>query len=122
MFNKKIIFSILITLLNFKVYSFDIKAPSVVLQDFLSGEILFEKDADREIYPASMTKIMTSIIAFEMLKNGEINLDDKFYLPLCDFLSMLDEVNPNFTPKIYYEQSMNYPELYKEHLDLMNNV
>ncbi len=78
MFNKKIIFSILITLLNFKVYSFDIKAPSVVLQDFLSGEILFEKDADREIYPASMTKIMTSIIAFEMLKNGEINLDDKF--------------------------------------------
>ncbi len=54
--------------------------------------------------------------------NEYINLDDKFYLPLCDFLSMLDEVNPNFTPKIYYEQSMNYPELYKEHLDLMNNV
>ena len=78
MFNKKIIFSIFISLINFKVYSFDIKAPSVVLQDFLSGEILYEKDADREIYPASMTKIMTSIIAFEMLKNGEINLDDKF--------------------------------------------
>ena len=78
MFNKKIIFSILISLINFKVYSFDIKAPSVVLQDFLSGEILYEKDADREIYPASMTKIMTSIIAFEMLKNGEINLDDKY--------------------------------------------
>ena len=33
-----------------------------------SGEILFEKDADREIYPASMTKIMTSIIAFELIK------------------------------------------------------
>jgi len=57
--------------------SFDIKAPSVILQDFLSGEILFEKDADREIYPASMTKIMTSIIAFDLLKKGEINLDDK---------------------------------------------
>ena len=78
MFNRKIIFSIFISLINFKAYSFDIKAPSVVLQDFLSGEILYEKDADREIYPASMTKIMTSIIAFEMLKNGEINLDDKF--------------------------------------------
>ena len=49
-----------------------------MLQDFLSGEILYEKDADREIYPASMTKIMTSIIAFEMLQRGEINLDDKF--------------------------------------------
>ncbi len=78
MFKKKIIFLILFSLFNFKVYAFDIKAPSVVLQDFLSGEILYEKDADREIYPASMTKIMTSIIAFEMLQRGEINLDDKF--------------------------------------------
>ena len=78
MFNKKIIFVIFLLLLNFKSNAFDIKAPSVVLQDFLSGEILYEKDADREIYPASMTKIMTSIIAFEMLKNGEISLDDKF--------------------------------------------
>ncbi len=58
--------------------SFDIKAPSVILQDYLSGEILFEKDAEREIYPASMTKIMTSIIAFDLLKKGEISLDDKF--------------------------------------------
>ena len=78
MFKTKIKFSILFLLINFKAYSFDIKAPSVILQDFLSGEILYEKDADREIYPASMTKIMTSIIAFEMLKNNEINLDDKF--------------------------------------------
>ena len=78
MFKTKIIFSILFLLINFKAYSFDIKAPSVILQDFLSGEILYEKDADREIYPASMTKIMTSIIAFEMLKNNEISLDDKF--------------------------------------------
>ena len=78
MFKKKIIFLILFSLVNFKSYSFDIKAPSVILQDYLSGEILYEKDADREIYPASMTKIMTSIIAFEMLKSGEISLDDKF--------------------------------------------
>ncbi len=76
---KKIVFStLLIVIFNFKAFAFDIKAPSVVLQDYLSGEILFEKDADREIYPASMTKIMTSIIAFEMLKNGELSLDEKF--------------------------------------------
>ncbi len=59
-------------------FSFDIKAPSVVLQDYLSGKILFEKDADRQIYPASMTKIMTSIIAFELIKNGDLSLDEKF--------------------------------------------
>ncbi len=78
MFNKKFLFSIFLIFIQIKAYAFDIKAPSVILQDFLSGEILYEKDATREIYPASMTKIMTSIIAFEMLKSGEINLDDKF--------------------------------------------
>ena len=75
---KKIAYFIILLFVQFKTYAFDIKAPSVILQDFLSGEILYEKDADREIYPASMTKIMTSIIAFEMLQRGEINLDDKF--------------------------------------------
>ena len=60
--------------------SFDTKASTAILQDFLSGEILFEKDPDRSIYPASMTKIMTSIIAFELIKNGELNLDDKFLI------------------------------------------
>ena len=75
---KKLAYLIILLIVQFKSYAFDIKAPSVVLQDFLSGEILYEKDADREIYPASMTKIMTSIIAFEMLQRGEINLDDKF--------------------------------------------
>ncbi len=57
---------------------FDIKARTVILQDFLSGEILYEKEPDKKIYPASMTKIMTSIIAFELLSKGEIKLDDKF--------------------------------------------
>ena len=42
------------------------------------GKILYEKDADRQIFPASMTKIMTSIIAFDLLKSGELSLDDKF--------------------------------------------
>jgi serine-type D-Ala-D-Ala carboxypeptidase (penicillin-binding protein 5/6) len=57
---------------------FDIKARTAILQDFLSGEVLYEKNADKSIYPASMTKIMTAIIAFELLEKGEIKLDDKF--------------------------------------------
>jgi len=56
---------------------FDIEAPHVILQDHLSGEILFEKDADAKIYPASMTKIMTAVVAFDLLKNGETSLDEK---------------------------------------------
>jgi len=58
--------------------NFDIKVRSAILQDYYSGEILFEKDADRIIFPASMTKIMTAIIAFDLIKNGDLNLNDKF--------------------------------------------
>ena len=76
---KKISFVILLTLFFINnSFSFDIKARTAILQDFSSGKILFEKEPDREIYPASMTKIMTSIIAFDLLKNGELNLDDTF--------------------------------------------
>ena len=76
---KKISFVILLTLFfTNNSFSFDIKARTAILQDFSSGKILFEKEPDREIYPASMTKIMTSIIAFDLLKSGELNLDDTF--------------------------------------------
>ena len=54
----------------------DVNANYVILQDHLSGKILFEKDADTRIYPASMTKIMTTIVAFDLLKNGETSLDE----------------------------------------------
>ena len=81
---KKTILSLFILLnlasFNFSYAQFDIKARTVILQDFLSGEILFEKEADYIIYPASMTKIMTSIIAFDYIKSGEISLDDKFLI------------------------------------------
>ncbi len=58
----------------------DIKARTAILQDFLSGEILYEKEPDRSIYPASMTKIMTSIIAFDLIKSGDLSLSDKFII------------------------------------------
>ena len=60
--------------------AYEIKASTAILQDYLSGEILFEKDADKSIYPASMTKIMTSIIAFDLLKEGDLILEDKFII------------------------------------------
>ena len=59
------------------ISTFDINARTAILQDYLSGEILFEKDIQRSIYPASMTKIMTSIVVFDLLKSGDLNLDDK---------------------------------------------
>ena len=60
--------------------AFEIKARTAILQDYLSGKILYEKDPDKSIYPASMTKIMTTIIAFDLIKNGDLNLDEKFLI------------------------------------------
>ncbi len=65
---------------NHSFANIDIKARTVILQDYLSGEILYEKEPDRSIYPASMTKIMTSIIAFDLIKSGDLSLDEKFLI------------------------------------------
>ncbi len=77
---KFLTFIFFIFLIPVHAKTFDIKASTAILQDYLSGEILFEKDPDRSIYPASMTKIMTSIIAFDLIKSGELSLDDKFLI------------------------------------------
>ena len=79
---KNFLITILITFFIFNTAhsNIDIKARTAILQDFLSGEILYEKEPDRSIYPASMTKIMTSIIAFDLIKSGDLTLDEKFII------------------------------------------
>ena len=62
-------FIILISSLNSAKAEFEIKAKTAILQDYLSGKILYQKEPDLKIFPASMTKIMTTIIAFDLLKN-----------------------------------------------------
>ena len=76
--NLLLILTILLFLTKTVFANFDVNARTAIVQDYLSGKILFEKDADRQIFPASMTKIMTSIIAFDLLKSGELSLDEKF--------------------------------------------
>ena len=77
---KKIISKLLITFFFlFPAKSeIEINVSTAILQDYLSGEILYEKDPDQKIYPASMTKIMTTIIAFDLIKKGDLSLEDKF--------------------------------------------
>ncbi len=73
----KLLFSFFFLLIQANA-NIEIKASTAILQDYLSGEILYKKDPDTRIYPASMTKIMTSIIAFDLIKKGDLNLEDKF--------------------------------------------
>ena len=55
-----------------------INAKTAILMDFNSDEIIYEMDADLSIYPASMTKIMTTIVVFDLLKKEKISLSDEF--------------------------------------------
>jgi len=76
---KKISIFIVVALvaLSSRAYSIDTTAKQAILIDFSSGEILFKKNEDHKISPASLTKIMTSIVAFDLIKKGQLKLDEK---------------------------------------------
>ncbi len=72
-----IIFIFLFSFFPQKTFSeIEVEVDHLIVQDFHSEEILFEKDPDERIYPASMTKIMTVIVTFDLLKKGETSLDE----------------------------------------------
>lgn len=82
MFNKKLITCILIvssllmmTLPAFAV-GFDVEAKSAILMEAETGQVLFAKNKDKELPPASMTKIMTLLLAMEAIDSGQFTLDD----------------------------------------------
>ena len=56
----------------------NINVRTGILMDYHSEEVLYELDPDAQIYPASMTKIMTSIIAFDLINKNKLSLDDTF--------------------------------------------
>ena len=77
--NKIFIFIFLYLNLSFNLFANpNIQARTGILIDYHSNKVLYELDPDSQIYPASMTKIMTSIIAFDLLKKNKLSLDDKF--------------------------------------------
>ncbi len=55
---------------------FDTPAPVAFMTDLSSGAVLFAKDADRRMPPASMAKMMTAYVAFDLIKKGELKLSD----------------------------------------------
>ena len=59
------------------VYAFETKAKQAYLIDVLSGKVLLKKNENERISPASITKIMTTIVAFDLIKKGELKLDEK---------------------------------------------
>lgn len=56
--------------------SLDVSAPSVLLMEASTGTVIYEKNSHDVLHPASITKIMTLILIFDALENGQISLDD----------------------------------------------
>lgn len=62
--------------------AFETLAQQAILVEVTTGEVLFEKNADAPMPPASMSKMMTAYMIFERLKNGGLSLEDTF--PVSD--------------------------------------
>lgn len=56
----------------------NILARTAILVDYHSDEVLYDLEADAQIYPASMTKIMTAIVAIDLIQKNKLSFDDKF--------------------------------------------
>ena len=57
--------------------SLAVSAPSAVLMEASTGQVIYDKDADTKRPPASVTKIMTLLLIFDALKDGKIKLEDQ---------------------------------------------
>ncbi len=60
------------------VFAFETSAKQAYVVDVLSGKVLLAKNENEKISPASITKIMTTIVAFDLIKKGELRLEEKF--------------------------------------------
>ena len=77
--NKLIIYFFLLFLTNTLLFANpNILARTAILMDYHSNEVLYELEPDAEIYPASMTKIMTAIVAIDLIQKNKLSFDDKF--------------------------------------------
>lgn len=70
--------SLLLTLSPAQAQLFETKAAQAFMIDADTGTVLFSKDADKPIPPASMAKLMTMEVVFNALKSGRLKLDDTF--------------------------------------------
>ena len=75
---KKICFLLVLFLCPFSVLAIDLasNAKSAIIIEPTTGKIIFEKNSNERLEPASMTKIMTLLLTFEAIDNGRVSLDD----------------------------------------------
>ncbi len=80
---NKFITTLLIITFNFSSFALAepmVNARTAIVIDYHSDKVLYEYEPDIQIYPASMTKIMTTIVAFDLIKKNRLSLDDRFVI------------------------------------------
>lgn len=79
---KKLLAAALVALVaaptNAETPPFDTPAPVAYMVDLSTGAVLFARDADRRMPPASMAKMMTVYVAFDLIRQGKLKLDQQF--------------------------------------------
>ena len=104
--NKLLIILLILFLkfINVASANMSLNARTAIVVDYHSDKILFEYEPDIQIYPASMTKIMTTIVAFDLINKNKLSLDDKFVvsenawrLSQSGFSSMFIMINDEVT-------------------------
>lgn len=75
---KKICFLLVLFFCPFSVFAIDLasNAKSAIIIEPTTGKIIFDKNSNERLEPASMTKIMTLLLTFEAIDNGRVSLDD----------------------------------------------
>jgi len=80
---NKFITILLLIVFNFSSFALAksmVNVRTAIVVDYHSDKVLYEYEADIQIYPASMTKIMTTIVAFDLIKKNKLSLDDQFVI------------------------------------------
>lgn len=106
---NKILLIVFVLMIDFSIISFAKTKNNREYSDFTNseryaglvinsrtGEVLYQKNADRVLYPASLTKMMTMYVTFKKLKEGKINLADK--IPVSHKAASMERTNLSLKP------------------------
>ncbi|MBA3814016.1 MAG: D-alanyl-D-alanine carboxypeptidase [Alphaproteobacteria bacterium] len=80
MYNILVAISLILAFTTPATAAIDVQARQAYMVDLQTGEVLLEKNADQQMAPSSMSKIMTAHLIFERLKSGDIKLDDLLHV------------------------------------------
>lgn len=84
---KRILFLFLILILPFNIYAIDINSKNAILYNLNEDSVLYEVKSNEKVYIASMTKIMTALVAIEKIEN----MDEKVTMTSPMFKNLVEQ-------------------------------